>query len=343
MGLLFSVLLLLHKLILFASIGGYYGVFVSYTIACFFLSHLSFFFLCTLFLLQSDLTPPPPFPFTPPIRSAEASNKYQISKPTVCSVHPGELLKLSCPLPSTGTITWTKDGSSLGTNNRTLIEQEVLQIRDATPKDSGLYACTSVSKDTVCFIVNVTGESGIRQDRSGWDRKCGDVQQCAGSFRGTDVIRDGHPDFWATVGSSLCVRVCVCMCNYSSIRPDSEKTPHSCIFFRVCDSMKNSACNTTCVYAGCGGMAVTVVTLYRCNFVGRWWGRYRAIGGHRGGRRADTWVWEEKKRSDAWAVLSFHTIRPSPDELHIVNKPVGPPFICHDGVLRLICQSSIRI
>uniref|UniRef100_A0A665W886 Fibroblast growth factor receptor n=1 Tax=Echeneis naucrates TaxID=173247 RepID=A0A665W886_ECHNA len=124
-----------------------------------------------------SLSPPiHPFPsFSPsqppsfPIRSAEASNKYQISKPTVCSVHPGEVLKLSCPLPATGTITWTKDGSSLGTNNRTLIEQEVLQIRDATPKDSGLYACTSVGKDTVCFIVNVTGESGIRQDRAGED------------------------------------------------------------------------------------------------------------------------------------------------------------------------------
>uniref|UniRef100_A0A665W8K3 Fibroblast growth factor receptor n=1 Tax=Echeneis naucrates TaxID=173247 RepID=A0A665W8K3_ECHNA len=114
---------------------GLYGVFVSYTMACFFLSHLSFLLL--------------------------ASNKYQISKPTVCSVHPGEVLKLSCPLPATGTITWTKDGSSLGTNNRTLIEQEVLQIRDATPKDSGLYACTSVGKDTVCFIVNVTGEKAV--------------------------------------------------------------------------------------------------------------------------------------------------------------------------------------
>lgn len=82
-------------------------------------------------------------------------------------MHPGEVLKLSCPLPPTGTITWTKDGSSLGTNNRTLIEQEVLQIRDATPKDSGLYTCTNVGKDTVCFIVNVTGESGIRQVRMG--------------------------------------------------------------------------------------------------------------------------------------------------------------------------------
>ncbi|XP_064779615.1 fibroblast growth factor receptor 2-like isoform X5 [Oncorhynchus masou masou] len=91
----------------------------------------------------------------------EPPTKYQISKPTVCSLHPGELLKLNCPLPGeVGTITWTKDGSSLGVNNRTLIEREVLQIRDASPKDSGLYACSTVGpqgSDTLCFIVNVTG------------------------------------------------------------------------------------------------------------------------------------------------------------------------------------------
>uniref|UniRef100_A0A1A7XWX3 Fibroblast growth factor receptor n=2 Tax=Iconisemion striatum TaxID=60296 RepID=A0A1A7XWX3_9TELE len=100
----------------------------------------------------------------------EASNKYQISKPTVCSVHPGEVLKLSCPLSATGTITWTKDGSSLGTNNRTLIEHEVLQIRDATPKDSGLYTCTSVGKDTVCFIVNVTDAISSGDDEDDTER-----------------------------------------------------------------------------------------------------------------------------------------------------------------------------
>ncbi|XP_037637751.1 fibroblast growth factor receptor 2 isoform X3 [Sebastes umbrosus] len=100
----------------------------------------------------------------------EASNKYQISKPTVCSVHPGELLKLSCPLPPTGTITWTKDGSSLGTNNRTVIEHEVLQIRDATAKDSGLYTCTSVGKDTVCFIVNVTDAISSGDDEDDTER-----------------------------------------------------------------------------------------------------------------------------------------------------------------------------
>lgn len=116
----------------------------------------------------------PSFP-PPPFASAEAlSNKYQISKPTLCSVHPGEVLKLSCPLPEVGTITWTKDGSSLGANNRTLIEQDVLQIRDATPKDSGLYACSSVGRDTLCFIVNVTGESG--EERRG-ERRGGEVSR----------------------------------------------------------------------------------------------------------------------------------------------------------------------
>ncbi|XP_011601190.1 fibroblast growth factor receptor 2 isoform X2 [Takifugu rubripes] len=103
-------------------------------------------------------------------RPEDTSNKYQISKPTVCSVHPGEVLKLSCPLPATGTISWTKDGSSLGANNRTLIEQEVLQIRDATPKDSGLYTCTSVGKDTVCFIVNVTDAISSGDDEDDTER-----------------------------------------------------------------------------------------------------------------------------------------------------------------------------
>uniref|UniRef100_A0A674NDI9 Fibroblast growth factor receptor n=1 Tax=Takifugu rubripes TaxID=31033 RepID=A0A674NDI9_TAKRU len=120
------------------------------------------------FLLLMHPLPPQMFPS--PIHSADTSNKYQISKPTVCSVHPGEVLKLSCPLPATGTISWTKDGSSLGANNRTLIEQEVLQIRDATPKDSGLYTCTSVGKDTVCFIVNVTDAISSGDDEDDTER-----------------------------------------------------------------------------------------------------------------------------------------------------------------------------
>lgn len=77
-------------------------------------------------------------------------------------MHPGELLKLNCPLPEAAAIIWTKDGSSLGPDNRTFIDQEWLQIRDATPKDSGLYACSAAGSqagDVLCFIVNVTGEA----------------------------------------------------------------------------------------------------------------------------------------------------------------------------------------
>ncbi|XP_064864134.1 fibroblast growth factor receptor 2-like isoform X3 [Oncorhynchus nerka] len=104
----------------------------------------------------------------------EPPTKYQISKPTVCSVHPGELLKLNCPLPGeVGTITWTKDGSFLGVNNRTLIEREVLQIRDASPKDSGLYACSTAGpqgSDTLCFIVNVTDAISSGDDEDDTER-----------------------------------------------------------------------------------------------------------------------------------------------------------------------------
>uniref|UniRef100_A0A8C7QDY4 Fibroblast growth factor receptor n=1 Tax=Oncorhynchus mykiss TaxID=8022 RepID=A0A8C7QDY4_ONCMY len=130
------------------------------------------------FLHYCLFLPLPPFSlsFFPPFCAHPSSppTKYQISKPTVCSVHPGELLKLNCPLPGeVGTITWTKDGSSLGVNNRTLIEREVLQIRDASPKDSGLYACSTVGpqgSDTLCFIVNVTDAISSGDDEDDTER-----------------------------------------------------------------------------------------------------------------------------------------------------------------------------
>ncbi len=120
-------------------------------------------FRLTLFLfLCAPCHPFPPALLSFPLRSAEPPTKNPNSKPTLCSVHPGELLKLNCPLPEAAVIIWTKDGSSLGPDNRTLIDQEWLQIRDATPKDSGLYACSATGSragDTLCFIVNVTGET----------------------------------------------------------------------------------------------------------------------------------------------------------------------------------------
>ncbi|XP_059421732.1 fibroblast growth factor receptor 2 isoform X4 [Carassius carassius] len=103
----------------------------------------------------------------------EPPTKNQNSKPTLCSVHPGELLKLNCPLPEAAAIVWTKDGSSLGPDNRTLIDQEWLQIRDATQKDSGLYACSAAgsrASDTLCFIVNVTDAISSGDDEDDTER-----------------------------------------------------------------------------------------------------------------------------------------------------------------------------
>uniref|UniRef100_A0A8C9R1M3 Fibroblast growth factor receptor n=1 Tax=Scleropages formosus TaxID=113540 RepID=A0A8C9R1M3_SCLFO len=104
---------------------------------------------------------------------SEPPTKFQMSKPMVCSVHPGDVLKLNCPLPGAAAITWTKDGSSLGPNNRTVIEQESLQIRDANPRDSGLYACSAVGppgSHTLCFIVNVTDAISSGDDEDDTER-----------------------------------------------------------------------------------------------------------------------------------------------------------------------------
>uniref|UniRef100_A0A673NKE3 Fibroblast growth factor receptor n=1 Tax=Sinocyclocheilus rhinocerous TaxID=307959 RepID=A0A673NKE3_9TELE len=111
---------------------------------------------------------------TPPeMEFEEPPTKNQNSKPTLCSVHPGELLKLNCPLPEAAAIVWTKDGSSLGPDNRTLIDQEWLQIRDATPKDSGLYACSTAGSQAggmLCFIVNVTDAISSGDDEDDTER-----------------------------------------------------------------------------------------------------------------------------------------------------------------------------
>ena len=96
-----------------------------------------------------------------PSTFAEPPTKYQISQPDVYSALPGELLELRCQLKDAVMISWTKDGVPLGPDNRTVIIGEYLQIKDATPRDSGLYACTAVrtlDSDTLYFIVNVTGE-----------------------------------------------------------------------------------------------------------------------------------------------------------------------------------------
>ncbi|XP_007432608.1 fibroblast growth factor receptor 2 isoform X1 [Python bivittatus] len=89
---------------------------------------------------------------------AEPPTKYQISQPDVRSVLPGETLKLHCQGKGATTITWTKDGKRLVSNNRTVITGETLWIKDTTPRDSGLYACTVrvADSETLYFIINVT-------------------------------------------------------------------------------------------------------------------------------------------------------------------------------------------
>lgn len=128
-------------------------------------SHPDFsFFLCTLshrFLFSRSSLPYP--------CSAEPSINSKSSKATVCSVHPGDIVKLNCPLPEAAAIVWTKDGTSLIPDNRTLIEREQLHIRHAAPTDSGLYACQATgakATDAVCFIVNVTGETARPKKKS---------------------------------------------------------------------------------------------------------------------------------------------------------------------------------
>lgn len=82
-------------------------------------------------------------------------------------VAPGESLELRCMLKDVAVISWTKDGVHLGPSNRTVLIGEYLQIKGATPRDSGLYACAAAStidSDTWYFMVNVTGELACKCD-----------------------------------------------------------------------------------------------------------------------------------------------------------------------------------
>ncbi|KAG8517371.1 Fibroblast growth factor receptor 2, partial [Galemys pyrenaicus] len=98
-----------------------------------------------------------------PVALAEPPSKYQISQPEAYVAAPGESLELRCLLRDATPISWTKDGVHLGPNNRTVLIGEYLQIKGATPRDSGLYACTTartLDSKTVYFTVNVTETHG---------------------------------------------------------------------------------------------------------------------------------------------------------------------------------------
>ncbi|EMP41720.1 Basic fibroblast growth factor receptor 1 [Chelonia mydas] len=76
------------------------------------------------------------------------------------SAHPGDLLLLRCRLrDDVQSINWVRDGVQLAENNRTRITGEEVEVRDAVPEDSGLYACMTNSpsgSETTYFSVNVS-------------------------------------------------------------------------------------------------------------------------------------------------------------------------------------------
>uniref|UniRef100_A0A8C6YT23 receptor protein-tyrosine kinase n=1 Tax=Nothoprocta perdicaria TaxID=30464 RepID=A0A8C6YT23_NOTPE len=76
------------------------------------------------------------------------------------AAHPGDLLQLRCRLrDDVQSINWVRDGLQLAENNRTRITGEEVEVRDAVPEDSGLYACMTNSpsgSETTYFSVNVS-------------------------------------------------------------------------------------------------------------------------------------------------------------------------------------------
>ncbi|XP_044293241.1 fibroblast growth factor receptor 1 isoform X4 [Varanus komodoensis] len=76
------------------------------------------------------------------------------------SAHPGDLLQLRCRLrDDVQSINWVRDGVQLSENNRTRITGEEVEVRDAVPEDSGLYACMTNSpsgSETTYFSVNIS-------------------------------------------------------------------------------------------------------------------------------------------------------------------------------------------
>uniref|UniRef100_A0A8C2ULU2 receptor protein-tyrosine kinase n=1 Tax=Chinchilla lanigera TaxID=34839 RepID=A0A8C2ULU2_CHILA len=102
----------------------------------------------------------------------EPPTKYQISQPEVYVAAPGESLELRCLLKDAALISWTKDGVHLGPNNRTVLIGEYLQIKGATPRDSGLYACTAsrtIDSETRYFMVNITDAISSGDDEDDTD------------------------------------------------------------------------------------------------------------------------------------------------------------------------------
>ncbi|XP_009879813.1 PREDICTED: fibroblast growth factor receptor 1-like [Charadrius vociferus] len=109
---------------------------------------------------------PPAFTFcvkTILLLELEPGSKIEVES---YSAHPGDLLQLRCRLrDDVQSINWVRDGVQLAENNRTRITGEEVEVRDAVPEDSGLYACMTNSpsgSETTYFSVNVSGSYASR-------------------------------------------------------------------------------------------------------------------------------------------------------------------------------------
>uniref|UniRef100_A0A286XDD5 Fibroblast growth factor receptor n=1 Tax=Cavia porcellus TaxID=10141 RepID=A0A286XDD5_CAVPO len=161
----------------------------------------------------------------------EPPTKYQISQPEVYVAAPGESLELRCLLKDATVISWTKDGVHLGPNNRTVLIGEYLQIKGATPRDSGLYACTAsrtVDSETWYFMVNVTDAIS-----SGDDEDDTDGSEDFVSENSNNKVRNQH---WSLIMESVVPSdkgnyTCVVENEYGSINHTYhldvvERSPH---------------------------------------------------------------------------------------------------------------------
>ncbi|XP_026570647.1 fibroblast growth factor receptor 1-like isoform X1 [Pseudonaja textilis] len=111
------------------------------------------------------------------------------------SAHPGDLLQLRCRLrDDVQSINWVRDGVQLSENNRTRITGEEVEVRDAVPEDSGLYACMTNSpsgSETTYFSVNVSDALPSAEDDDDDDDSSSEEKE-ADNSKPNQVI----PPYW---------------------------------------------------------------------------------------------------------------------------------------------------
>ncbi|KAM3830801.1 fibroblast growth factor receptor 1 [Vipera latastei] len=111
------------------------------------------------------------------------------------SAHPGDLLQLRCRLrDDVQSINWVRDGVQLSENNRTRITGEEVEVRDAVPEDSGLYACMTNSpsgSETTYFSVNVSDALPSAEDDDDDDDSSSEEKEADNSKQNQAI-----PPYW---------------------------------------------------------------------------------------------------------------------------------------------------